>query len=38
MSDDKPPSSTHRRRWVDRISQLFSGEPQDVEDLLEILT
>jgi len=38
MSDDKPPSSgTHRRRWVDRISQLFSGEPQDVEDLLEIL-
>ncbi|MEQ1558867.1 MAG: transporter associated domain-containing protein [Methyloglobulus sp.] len=37
MSDDKPPSSTQRRRWVDRISQLFSGEPQDVEDLLEIL-
>lgn len=38
MSDDNPPSSgTHRRRWVDRISQLFSGEPQDVEDLLEIL-
>ena len=38
MSDDNPPSSgTQRRRWVDRISQLFSGEPQDVEDLLEIL-
>ncbi len=38
MSDDKPPSSSSdRRRWVDRISQLFSGEPQDVEDLLEIL-
>lgn len=38
MSDDKPPStSSHRRRWVDRISQLFSGEPQDLEDLLEIL-
>jgi magnesium and cobalt transporter len=38
MSDDKPPSSSpRRRRWVDRISQLFSGEPQDVEDLLEIL-
>ncbi len=38
MNDEKPPSSsTQRRRWVDRISQLFSGEPQDVEDLLEIL-
>lgn len=38
MSDDKPPSSNaQRRRWVDRISQLFSGEPQDIEDLLEIL-
>jgi magnesium and cobalt transporter len=38
MNDDKPPSSSsHRNRWVDRISQLFSGEPQDLEDLLEIL-
>ena len=38
MSEDQPPStSTHRKRWVDRISQLFSGEPQDVEDLIEIL-
>ena len=38
MSDDKPPSSsTPRKRWVDRIGQLFSGEPQDLEDLLEIL-
>lgn len=38
MSDDKPPSTgTQRKRWVDRISQLFSGEPQDLEDLLEIL-
>jgi magnesium and cobalt transporter len=38
MSEDKPPSSSaQRRRWVDRISQLFSGEPQDLEELLEIL-
>jgi magnesium and cobalt transporter len=38
MSDDKPPSTgAPHRRWVDRISQLFSGEPQDVEDLLKIL-
>ncbi len=37
MNDEQPPSSSHRKRWVDRIGQLFSGEPQDVEDLLEIL-
>lgn len=38
MSDDKPPSTGYqRKRWVDRISQLFSGEPQDVEDLIEVL-
>jgi magnesium and cobalt transporter len=38
MNDDKPPSSgAQRKGWVDRISQLFSGEPQDQEDLLEIL-
>ncbi|CAG7856801.1 partial Magnesium and cobalt efflux protein CorC, partial [biofilm metagenome] len=38
MSEDQPPSSsTHRKRWVDRISQLFTGEPQDVEDLINVL-
>jgi magnesium and cobalt transporter len=38
MSDDKPPSSSSSRStWVDKISQFFSGEPQDLEDLLEIL-
>ena len=38
MSDDNPPSTgAQRRRWVDRISQLFSGEPQDIEDLIEML-
>lgn len=38
MSDEQPPSSTlPRKRWVQRISQLFSGEPQDLEDLLTIL-
>jgi magnesium and cobalt transporter len=38
MNDDKPPSSgAQRKGWVDRISQLFSGEPQDQDDLLEIL-
>ena len=38
MSDEQPPSRTPpRKRWVDRISQLFSGEPQDLDDLLGIL-
>ena len=38
MSDEQPPSSNlPRKRWVERITQLFSGEPQDLDDLLEIL-
>ena len=38
MSDEQPPSRTGpRKRWVERISQLFSGEPQDLDDLLDIL-
>ena len=38
MSDDQPPSSSApRKRWVARISQLFSGEPHDLDDLLGVL-
>ena len=38
MSDDQPPSrNAPRKRWVERISQLFSGEPHDLDDLLGIL-
>ena len=38
MSDAQPPSrNAPRKRWVDRISQLFSGEPHDLDDLLGIL-
>jgi magnesium and cobalt transporter len=38
MSDEQPPSrNAPRKRWVDRISQLFSGEPHDLDDLLGIL-
>jgi magnesium and cobalt transporter len=37
MSDD-PDSTPHERRsWLERLSQAFSGEPQDREDLVEIL-
>ncbi|MDO9168045.1 MAG: transporter associated domain-containing protein [Methylobacter sp.] len=38
MSDEQPPSrNSPQKSWVDKISQLLSGEPQDLEDLLEIL-
>ena len=38
MSDEKPPSrNSPQKSWVDKISHLLTGEPQDLEDLLEIL-
>jgi magnesium and cobalt transporter len=38
MSDDQPPSRhSPQRSWVDKISHLLTGEPQDLDDLLEIL-
>jgi magnesium and cobalt transporter len=38
MSEGQPPSrhSPHKS-WVDRITQLLTGEPQDLDDLIEIL-
>lgn len=38
MSDDQPPSRySPAKSWVEKISHLLTGEPQDLEDLLEIL-
>lgn len=38
MSDDHPPSRhSPQKSWIDRITQLLTGEPQDLDDLLEIL-
>ena len=38
MSDDKPPSTRPQHKsWIDRINQLLTGEPQDRDDLLEML-
>lgn len=38
MSDGNPPSSQpHQRSLLERISYFLTGEPQDQEDLLEIL-
>jgi len=38
MSDDQPPSrNASRKRWVERITQLFSRVPNDLDDLLGVL-
>jgi len=38
MSDEQPPSRhSPQKSWVDKISHLLTGEPQDLEALLEIL-
>jgi magnesium and cobalt transporter len=37
MNDEQPPSTTPRRGWINRISHLLSGEPQDLNELVEIL-
>lgn len=38
MNDDQPPSRhSPQKSWVEKISHLLTGEPQDLTDLLEIL-
>lgn len=38
MSDDKPPSSQPQQKGlIDRIGQFLTGEPQDQNDLMDIL-
>ncbi|MEF3075957.1 transporter associated domain-containing protein [Methylobacter sp. Wu1] len=38
MSDEQPPSrNSPQKSWVDKISHLLTGEPQDLDDLLEVL-
>ncbi|MDD5275774.1 MAG: transporter associated domain-containing protein [Methylovulum sp.] len=38
MSDEHPPSRhSPQKSWVEKISHLLTGEPQDLTDLLEIL-
>lgn len=36
MSDDYPPSTTHKT-WLEKISHLLTGEPQDIDDVVELL-
>jgi magnesium and cobalt transporter len=38
MSEEQPPSrNLPRKGWIDKISHLLSGEPQDLNELVEIL-
>lgn len=37
MSDDTPSSSQGNKSWLERISQAFSGEPQNTQDIVDIL-
>jgi len=38
MSDEQPPSrNLPRKGWINKISHLLSGEPQDLNELVEIL-
>lgn len=38
MSDEQPPSRpSPQRNWLERLSHLLTGEPQDMDDLREIL-
>ena len=37
MSEDSPSSPPERRSWLERLSLAFSGEPQTLDDLVEIL-
>ncbi|QQX79277.1 CNNM family magnesium/cobalt transport protein CorC [Shewanella sp. KX20019] len=38
MSDDIPPStSAQKKGWLEKVSQLFQGEPQNREDLVDVI-
>ncbi|MDP2560595.1 HlyC/CorC family transporter [Psychrobium sp. 1_MG-2023] len=38
MSEDKPPSSqSANKTWLERIGQMFQGEPQSQEELVEFI-
>ena len=38
MSDDIPPSThAHKKNWFNKFSQLFQGEPQNREELVEVI-
>ncbi|MDD1611641.1 MAG: CBS domain-containing protein [Methylococcaceae bacterium] len=38
MSEGQPPSrNSSQKSWIEKIGQLLTGEPQDLDDLLEIL-
>ncbi|GAA0784770.1 MULTISPECIES: CNNM family magnesium/cobalt transport protein CorC [Pseudomonadati] len=39
MSDDIPPSTNaYKKSWFDKFNQLFQGEPQNREDLVDVIS
>ncbi|WP_163936958.1 CNNM family magnesium/cobalt transport protein CorC [Paraferrimonas sp. SM1919] len=39
MNEDTPPSTNPQKKsWLDKVSQLFQGEPQSLEQLAEVIT
>jgi magnesium and cobalt transporter len=37
MNNDRPSEGSRSRNWLERIGQMLGGEPQDKEQLLEVL-
>jgi magnesium and cobalt transporter len=37
MTNDRPSDGSRPRNWLERLSHLFGGEPQDREQLIELL-
>ena len=37
MTDDHPSTGSPKKTWLDKLSQLFQGEPKDRNDLVEVI-
>ena len=37
MTDDHPSTGSPKKSWLDKLSQLFQGEPKDRNDLVEVI-
>ncbi|MGL5947882.1 MAG: CNNM family magnesium/cobalt transport protein CorC [Aeromonas sp.] len=38
MSDEHPSNGSPKRNWLDKITQLFQGEPKDRNELVEVIS
>ncbi|MGL5708873.1 MAG: magnesium/cobalt efflux protein, partial [Aeromonas sp.] len=37
MTDDHPSTGSPKKTWLDKLSQLFQGEPKDRNDLVDVI-